>query len=96
MWALLFLFLQVLFIYVGLRGTRHAGLKFLAALAFGLLECTIFIAPVRYMDTESKYFPWLYLAIVTVGLLNIVLFIIVARRWTLYIDRTDVPTHQGK
>jgi hypothetical protein len=96
MWALLCLFLQILIIFVGLRRERHAGLMLLFALAFGLLECTIFIAPVRYMDTESKYFPPIYLAIVAVGLLNIVLFIIVARRWMLYADRTDSPAVQDK
>ncbi len=96
MWALLCFFLELLLIYACLRHLRHGGLKFLVAVAFGLLELTIFIAPIRYMDTESQYFPYVYFACVIVGFINIPIFIVIIRRWVIAIDRADTPIHQDR
>jgi hypothetical protein len=94
MWFFIGLTLQIVVVLAGIRNEQRAGLwswsKFVFAFGFAGLECAILIVPVSVMDPTQGYFIPVYVASCVIGALNLVWFIIVARRWKLPDGRTSL------
>jgi hypothetical protein len=90
----IYLVVQGIFIYAGIRRERLAGLwswsKLLFALAFAALEVTILCGPILGMDMRSPYFGPVLAVAGVVAALNFVWFIIACRRWRLPDGRTSL------
>jgi hypothetical protein len=97
MWWIVFLIIQGIVIWSGIRQEQRAGMwswsKFVFALAFGLLECAIILVPLTYIDFHSRYFKPIMVAAAVVAALNFIWMIIVARRWKLPDGRTSLQAY---
>ena len=94
MWWILFVVLQGVMIWSGIKREERAGLwswsKFAFALGFAALEVLIVSAPLMIGDMKKPYFWPVYIAAWVVAAGNFVWFIIVARRWKLPDGRTSL------
>ena len=97
---LLFCVLQFIVIAAGIRQEQRAGLwswsKFVFALAFAALECTIVIVPIIVMDVHGRNFIPVYVACWVLAALNFIWMIIVARRWKLPDGRTSLQAYRDQ
>jgi len=100
MWWILFVIVQILVIVSGVRNERHAGLwswsKFVFAIGFALLEVTIVIGPLTYLDMKSRWFGPVMSVAGIVAALNFIWMIIVARRWKLPDGRTSLQAYRDE
>jgi hypothetical protein len=100
MWALIAFLLQVVTIAAGIRREPEARSwtwsRFLFTIAFALLELALFIAPVRYMNSQTRHFLPVYAALCGVAALNVVWFIVVARRWRPLDGHSSPPTWRNE
>jgi hypothetical protein len=94
MWWIVFVVLQGVIIWSGIRREERAGLwswsKFAFALGFAGLEVVVISAPLALMDMKSRYFWPVYGTAWVVAAGNFVWFIIVARRWKLPNGKTSL------
>jgi hypothetical protein len=97
---LLFGVLQIIVIAAGIRKEQRAGLwswsKFAFAVGFGLLQCTILIAPVKLMGVTSPRFIPVFVACWVIAAINFVWMIVVARRWKLPDGRTSIKAYRDE
>jgi hypothetical protein len=97
MW-IAFAICQILIVVAGVRQEQRAGLwswsKFVFALAFGILEAGILLAPIMLMDVKSPRFMQVFCAAGFVAALNFIWMIIVARRWKLPDGRTSLQAYR--
>lgn len=94
MWWILFVILQIVLIFSGIRREERAGRwswsKFVFALGFAALECVLVIVPIMLIDLKSPYFWPVYSVAWVIAALNFIWFIIVMRRWKLKDGRTSL------
>lgn len=99
LWILVVL-LQIFFIVSGIRKEQRAGLwswsKFFFALAFGILEWVLIMAPVLYMNPNSSYYVPIVVTVSTAAALNFIWFIILMRRWRLPDGRTSLQAYRDE
>jgi hypothetical protein len=99
-WWILALALQATVIGCGIRQEQRAGLwswsKFFFALAFGILECIILMAPDTYIDPRNRYFVPVMITAAVVAALNFIWFIVVMRRWRLPDGRTSLQAYRDQ
>jgi len=92
--------LQFVVIAAGIRREQRAGLwswsKFAFALGFGLLQCTILIAPVKLMGVRNPNFMAVFIGCWVVAAINFAWMIIVARRWKLPDGRTSLQAYRDE
>jgi len=94
MWWIVFVLLQGVIIWSGIRREQRAGLwswsKFVFTIGFAGLEVLVVTAPILMMDLKNPHFWPVYSAAWIVAAGNFVWFIIVARRWKLPDGRTSL------
>jgi hypothetical protein len=96
LWILVVL-IQIVVIVSGIRREQRAGMwswsKFVFAIGFAALECTILIVPLTRIDMKSRWFGPVVAVAGTVAALNFIWMIIVARRWKLPDGRTSLQAY---
>lgn len=94
MWWIVFVALQAVIIWSGIRREQRAGMwswsKFVFTIGFAGLEVLVVTAPLALMDLKDPHFWTVYGAAWVVAAGNFVWFIIVARRWKLPDGRTSL------
>jgi hypothetical protein len=82
-----FLVLILVMAVAGIRRAQRAGMwswsKFALTLGFMAIVCAVITAPIMLMDTNGRYFWWVYGAAWAVALGLMVCYIIWARHWKL-------------
>lgn len=95
---IVFIVLQFIVIYTGIRQEQRTGQwswsKFAFAIGFALLEGVIVCAPIFYFDMKSPYFIPAFSVAWVIAALNFVWMIIVARRWKLPDGRTSLEAYR--
>jgi hypothetical protein len=95
---ILFVVLQFIVVYTGIRKEKRTGQwswsKFAFAIGFGLLECLIVLTPIFYFDMKSPWFIPAFSVAWVIAALNFVWMIIVARRWKLPDGRTSLEAYR--
>jgi hypothetical protein len=90
--------LQFIVIAAGIRNEQRTGMwswsKFVFAIGFGVLECTIVITPIVVMDLHDRHFLAVYGTCWVIAALNFIWIIIVARRWKLADGRTSLQAYR--
>jgi hypothetical protein len=98
MWWILVIVIQAIVIVAGIQNEQRLGLwswsKFVFAIAFGLLEVVILLAPIYYIPVKSPRFMPVFIAAGVVAALNFIWMIIVARRWKLPDGRTSLQAYR--
>jgi hypothetical protein len=94
---IIFVLVQAIVIWSGIRQGQRAGLwswsKFAFALAFAGLEVVVLLVPIIYMDVKNPRFVPVFCG-VAAG--NFVWFIIVCRRWRLPDGRTSLEAYNNE
>lgn len=92
--------LQVAMIVAGIRADQRAGLwswsKFFFALAFGILEWVLIMAPVIYVNTHSSWYVPIVVTVSIIAVLNFGWFIVLMRRWRLPDGRTSLQAYRDE
>ncbi|HEY2470373.1 MAG TPA: hypothetical protein VGI45_21440 [Terracidiphilus sp.] len=100
MWWILFVVIQALVIFSGIRREERAGLwswsKFVFALGFAGLEIIILIVPIHYIGVQSRWFVPVFSGCGVIAALNFIWMIIVARRWKLPDGRTSLQAYRDE
>ena len=98
LFIVIFIIIQVIVIVSGIRNEQRLRLwsssKFVFAIAFGLLEAGLVLAPVIYINLKSRWFVPVFSAAGGVAALNFIWMIIVARRWKLPDGRTSLQAYR--
>lgn len=85
MFSLGLVVLVIVMAFAGIRKAQRNGTwrwsKFILTLGFMAIVCTIITAPLILMDTNSRFFWWVYGLAWAVALGLMVWFIIQARHW---------------
>lgn len=99
MLSLFFIVVQLVFIGSIARRLTRIGkwswLLFVITLAFIGLELVIVLVPARFLDSHTRYYLPVIITCFVIAALNIIWFIIIARRWKFPGDQPSLQADSG-
>jgi hypothetical protein len=97
---IVFVLIQAIVIWSGIRQEQRAGMwswsKLVFTLAFAGLEVVVLLTPIIYLDIKGALFVPVFCGAAVVAAANFVWFIIVCRRWRLPNGRTSLEAYRDE
>jgi hypothetical protein len=100
MWWIVFVVLQILYFFAGVRKEQRAGLwswsKFFLSLGFIAVEWLILMGTLIWADSHHGHYAAIVTAGSTVAVVNFVWFILAARRWKFPAGSTSLQANRDQ